>query len=316
MKVKINLENSKKLTPYFVLVFGIFAVSSASILIKNAQSEAPSLVIAAFRLCVASLVLGPIVFFRHRGVLKAKTQRERWLLFLSGLFLAVHFGTWITSLEYTSIASSVVLVTTTPIWVAIFSPILLKEKITWGVWLGIFITITGSILVSLQGACGFEHGHLLCSGFASDSQLLAMLGNFLALCGAWAAAGYIIIRRKVSPGLPITAYIFYVYLTAAILLVVVSLGSGISFTAYSPNTYLWMILLGLVPQLLGHSSFNYALSYLPAAYVSVALVGEPIGAIVLAFVLLSEIPKTGDILGGGLILLGIIIISVVNNKNS
>ncbi len=171
-------------------------------------------------LSIAAIVLLPIVWIKYRTTIKEFNTSQIIYLLLSGLFLAVHFATWISSLEYTSIASSVVLVTTTPIWVAIFSPIVLKEKNSLGIWIGIIITIIGSIFVSLQQVCGFRDFQLMCVMMDGYQDTTTMLGNFLAVCGAWAAAAYLMIGRKVRKDIPITAYIFCVYSTGAILLVI------------------------------------------------------------------------------------------------
>ncbi len=303
-----------KFTPYLVIVIGILAVSSASILIRLAQDGVSSVVIAAYRLSIATLVLAPFVWKRYRQTLTAFSRHQILYLLASGLFLAVHFLTWITSLEYTSIASSVVLVTTTPIWVAILSPFFLKEKNSVGVWIGIGITIAGSIFVSLQEVCVIQDRHWMCSFLNESLNAKAMFGNFLAICGAWAAAGYLMIGRKVRTAIPVTAYVFCVYAVAAMLLIGMSLVLRQPLFGFSTQSYGWLLLLGLVPQLIGHSSFNYALGYLPAAFVSVALVGEPLGTIVLAYFLLQEQPGVGDAIGGLLIVAGIVIISVVNQR--
>jgi drug/metabolite transporter (DMT)-like permease len=304
-----------KITPYLVIGIGIMAVSSASILIRFAQGSVSSIVIAAYRLSIAALILLPFVWIHYRQALKALTVSQIIYTFVSGLFLAIHFATWISSLEYTSITSSVVLVTTTPIWVAIFSPIFLKEKNSLAIWVGILITILGSIFITLAQVCTLHDSHFVCVMEDGYRGTTTMLGNFLAVCGAWAAAGYLMVGRKVRKDIPITAYIFCVYSTAAILLIITSVFLGHKLFGFQPQSYLWLILLGLIPQLIGHSSFNYALGYLPAAFVSVTLVGEPLGTIVLAFFLLQEQPGVGELVGGFFILAGIIIISLVNRRH-
>src|SRR5699024_3708780 len=115
--------------PVLALALGILAVSTAAIFIRYAQAEAPSLVIAAYRLSLAALLIAPFALSRRRAELAALGRRDLWLALLSGFFLALHFAPWITSLEYTTVASSVVLVTTTPLWVALLSPLTLKEPL-------------------------------------------------------------------------------------------------------------------------------------------------------------------------------------------
>ena len=146
-------EDRARITLPFAIVFAILAVSTASIFIRFAQREAPSLVIAALRLTFASLVLAPIALTRHRDELKKLTRGDLLLGSLSGVFLAVHFATWISSLEYTSIASSVVLVSTGPLWVALLSPIFLKEPLTKPVLIGMLFALLGGTIIGLSDSC-------------------------------------------------------------------------------------------------------------------------------------------------------------------
>ncbi|RPI93764.1 MAG: EamA family transporter, partial [Chloroflexi bacterium] len=134
------------------LVAAILAVSTASIFIRFAQVEAPSLVIAALRLAFATLLLAPIAWTRHRAELKSLTRTELTLGIISGLFLAAHFATWISSLEYTTVASSVVFVSTGPLWVALLSPLLLKERLTRAAVVGLVIAILGGTMIGLSDA--------------------------------------------------------------------------------------------------------------------------------------------------------------------
>ncbi len=309
--------NKNNYYPIIGLFFGILAVSTASIFIKVAQSEAPSFVIAATRLFVATLVIAPITIFQYKKKLFQFTKIEFFLLILSGLFLAIHFAVWITSLEYTSIASSVVLVTTTPLWVALFSPIFIKEKTHSSLWIGLFLSLIGSSLVAMSNQCSFSLNEILvCESAVINFTKFSILGNILALVGAWMAAGYIMVGRQVRTKIPLMIYIFYVYLFATIFLLIITMISGESFIGYSGRTYLWMILLGLIPQLLGHSIFNWTLGHLPAAFVSIALIGEPIGTIILAFIFLKETPSTLELMGGLFILVGIFIVSYLNQKST
>ena len=288
----------------FAIFIAILAVSTASIFIRFAQREAPSLVIAALRLTFASLILAPIAFTRHRDELRKLTRSDLLLGLLSGIFLAIHFATWITSLEYTGVASSVVLVSTGPLWVALLSPIFLKEPLTRFVLLGMLLALLGGTIIGLSDSCQIENS-LICPPLSEFIQGKAFLGNFLALVGAWTVAGYLIIGRKLRTGMSLVPYIFVVYGIAALVLLVVMFASGQHPTGYTPVFYLWILLLAIVPQLIGHSTYNWALRYLPAALVSITTLGEPIGSAVLAYFILNETPTLLTILGGVLILLGI-----------
>ena len=136
-----------------------------------------------------------------------------------------------------------------------------------------------------------------------------MWGNFLALIGAWTVTGYLIIGRKLRTGMKLTPYIFLVYGMAAIALIIFMFVTGNSPLGYEPKTYGWIFLLAAVPQLIGHSTLNWALEYVPAALVAVITLGEPIGSAILAFFLLNETPSNVVLFGGILILFGIYLVS-------
>lgn len=303
------------ISPIFVISLGILAVSTASIFIRFAQEHASSFVIAAYRLTLASLVLGPIAWRGHRAELQALKRREWGLGILSGIFLALHFATWITSLEYTSVASSVVIVTTTPLWVALLSPLVLRERIGKAVAIGLVLSLVGGITVALSEACTLSGGQFTCGGGEAVVQSTAALGNTLALLGAFSAAGYLLIGRSLRAKLTLIPYVFVVYGIGAVVLIFIMFGFGKSPFGYSSLTYLWFLLLALVPQLLGHSSFNWALGYLPASFVSITLLGEPIGTIILAYLILKESPKPLELIGAILILTGIYIASQTPNAD-
>jgi drug/metabolite transporter (DMT)-like permease len=286
------------------LVTAIFAVSTSSIFIRFAQEEAPSLVIAALRLTFATLMLAPIALLRHRRELRSLTRNELILGIFSGLFLAVHFATWISSLEYTTVASSVVFVSTGPLWVALLSPVFLDERITRTAVAGLCIAILGGILIGLSDACSWNNG-LRCPQLGQVLQGPAMWGNFLALAGAWAVSGYIIIGRKVRSKISLIPYVFLVYGISAMALIIMMFAAGESPRGYPAQTYGWIFLLALFPQLIGHSTYNWALKYLPASFVAVTTLAEPVGSAVLAYFILSETPTRGVLTGGMLILIGI-----------
>src|SRR5688572_17048866 len=179
----------------FALLTAILAVSTSSVFIRFAQADAPSLVIAALRLTCATLLLAPLALTRHREELQNLTRSEFLLGALSGIFLAGHFATWISSLEYTSVASSVVFVSTGPLWVAMLSPVLLKERLTRAALIGLAIAILGGTIIGLSDVCVWDGG-LRCPELDQIMQGSAMWGNFLALAGAWTVSGYLIIGRK------------------------------------------------------------------------------------------------------------------------
>jgi len=288
-----------------VIIFGILAVSTGSIFVRYAQEDAPSIVIAAYRLGLATLFLAPLALFKHRTELASIQGRDRWLAVGSGIFLALHFATWISSLEYTTVVSSVVLVSTAPLWVALLSPVTVKEPLTKAIMIGMGLAFVGVVVVGISDVCSIESGELVCPSFNEFVRGEAFIGDLLALAGAWMAAGYLLIGRRLRGGISLIPYIFVVYGIAALVLIGLMFASGQSATGYAPQTYVWLILLALVPQIMGHSSFNWALGYLTAAFVSITLLGEPIGSAVLAYILLDETPTILKIIGAILILAGI-----------
>lgn len=312
------MENSNKtpiFPPYLGVLIGILAVSSASIFIKFAQNEVASIVIAAYRLSLAALVLAPIVGIRYRGTLQSLPKSLMSLGLLSGLLLAIHFSSWIKSLEYTSVTSSVVLVTTTPLWVAIAAPFTLNEKISRKVVAGLLLALLGTFVIGVSDVCALDEGHLVCPPFESFFHGEAILGDFLAIVGAWGAAGYVIIGRKLRRSLAVIPYIFLVYGVAAVILIGMMFVSGEQILGFSGKSYLYLILLALLPQLVGHSIFNWALGFLPAAIVAISLLGEPIGSTILAYVFLSERPGGIQLLGTVLIFGGILVASSTKQEN-
>ena len=210
-------------------------------------------------------------------------------------------------------ASSVVLVTTTPLWVALLSPLILREPSGKPVIIGMLLSLLGGIIVGLSDSCAWQNG-LICPPLATFIHGTAFLGDFLALCGACMAAGYIMIGRSLRAKMSLIPYIFVVYGMAALVLLVILFFSGERSFGFQPGTYLWLLLLALIPQLLGHSTFNWALRFLPASLVSVTLLGEPIGSTFLAYLILKESPTLLKIAGAILILSGIYIASIKQNE--
>ena len=292
----------------FALLTAILAVSTSSIFIRFAQAEAPSLVIAALRLTCATVLLAPLVWTRHRGELQTLGRNEIIPGAIAGIFLAVHFATWISSLEYTSVASSVVFVSTGPLWVALLSPVLLHERLTRAVMIGLTVAVLGGIIVGISDACTWDGG-LQCPDLHQIMEGRAMWGNFLALAGAWTVSGYLMIGRKLRTKISLIPYIFLVYGMSAIALIIIMLASGQSALGYPTRTYGWIFLLAAFPQLIGHSTYNWVLRYIPATLVAITTLVEPIGSAILAYFVLRETPSNGVLFGGLLILLGIYLAS-------
>ena len=299
--------NRKTAKPYIILFIGILAVSSASIFIRFSQNEVPSLVIAAYRLTLATLILTPFCLKEFKKEVLLLPVKTKGLIALSGIFLALHFALWITSLEFTSVASSVVLVATTPIWVALLSPVILKENPGKWVILGLTIAMIGGMIVGFSSGCSVSAKGLDCTNLHSLVDKENIWGNLMALGGAFFSCGYLIVGRKVREKMSLANYIFSVYGTAAITLIILVVCSRLPISGFSNTNFIWLAALAIIPQLIGHSSFNWALKYLPASYVSIALLGEPVGTVLLAMVFLKETPIMLEIVGGVFILAGILL---------
>ena len=304
-----NTQRRPTVPPQVAIPFGILALSTSSIFIRYAQELSGSLVIAAYRLSIATLVLAPFALWKYRQELKKLGRQEITLGILAGIFLAVHFATWITSLEYTSVASSVVLVSTSSLWVALLSPITVKEPIRRAMAVGMVLALLGGVIVGVSDTCTSINGSIQCPPLEKFVQGEAFIGDMLALAGGLAAAGYLLIGRSLRGKMSLIPYIFLVYGCAAIVLVGIAAGSGEQAVGYPAEFYGWVTLMALIPQLLGHSTFNWALRYLSAVYVSITLLGEPIGSTILALVFLNEVPSLVKLFGAILILAGIIIAS-------
>jgi drug/metabolite transporter (DMT)-like permease len=304
-------HQTRVLLPVNLLVATI-AVSTASTFIRFAQAEgAPSLVIAAVRLTMATLILAPLAWMHYRAELCRLTRRDVVLAIFGGLFLAIHFATWISSLEYTSVASSVVLVSTGPLWVAILSPVFLNERVRGRTVFGLMLALAGGTIIGLSDACTFQNG-LQCPQLNQALEGRAMWGNFLALCGALAVSVYLLIGRKVRTKISLIPYIFLVYGICAVVLNIFMFAAGTHPFGYPAKAYLWIFLLAVIPQLIGHSTFNWLLKYLSATLVAVTTLVEPIGSALLAYLFLKEAPSRTAFLGGTLILAGIFLTSKQN----
>ena len=286
--------------PYAVLLIGLAAVSTSSSLIRAAQADgAPPLAIAAWRLITASLILSPIIWLRFRPAMRQLTAQTLALAVGSGAFLALHFAAWITSLQYTSVINAVVLVDMSPLFLALLSPLLLRERLTRQTLISIGLALTGSVIIAAVGDPG-----------KAPIQNAPLLGDGLAIVGAMAVAGYYLIGRRLRQSLGVMPYIYLTYSSAAVFLAAAALlsGQGAGIATLPASAYVWMTLLALLPQLIGHSAYNYALGYLSATYVGLTNLAEPIGSAILAYVLFGEQPGGWAQIGGvALILLALIL---------
>lgn len=296
---------------YIALAAGILAISASAILIRFAQAESvPSLLIAAARLVLAALILTPVALRQHQQQLANLTRSDVLLAMLSGFFLAVHFAAWVSSLEYTSVLVSVVLVCTSPIWVALLEVFFLKARLSRWVVVGLVISIGGSVLIGL-GGLGQTDGNIDTVRSTND-----LIGGTLSLIGALAVAVYMIIGRKLRAHMPVIPYIWLVYGCAALVLIIALIFTGTPIIGYSPTAYMLLVAMALIPQLIGHSALNYAVGYLPATLVTMITQFEPIGSAILAMVVFNEVPFPLQIVGSLVILGGVMLASTAKGNKS
>lgn len=273
---------------FFILLLGVCASSSAAVLIR--LCNAPSLVIATYRLGISTSLVLPLAFMGYRNQIWSRSSRDRLSLLGSGIFLGLHFALWITSLSHTSIANSVLLVSTSPIFVGLGGWLILKEPVNSRMALGITIALIGTAILafSTQG----EGRHTL-------------YGDFLALCGALTLSGHLLIGRKQRQNFNLIPYIALTSTVATTVLAFLTSASGYTFIGYNNLTYLLFSLLALGPQLLGHTSINYALKRVSPSLISLILLLEPIGSLLLAYLVLEEIPSPFLFLSATIIITGI-----------
>jgi drug/metabolite transporter (DMT)-like permease len=278
------MANVKALYPRMAL--GVLAVSFGAIFARLA-SEAGPLAISAWRLSIAAMVLMPVALWRKTHSL---TPRMVPWCVASGAALALHFILWISSLSYTSVASSVLFVSTHPLFIGLGSALFLKERPTSALLLGAAVALLGGALIGI-----------------GDLQLAgqALHGDSLAVGGGLMAAVYFMIGRHVRKTVSAAEYAATTYAVAAVLVLALCGITRTRLYGFSGETLGFLVLLGLVPQLLGHSTFNWALKHLTASNISVMILGEPIGSGLLALLFFREVPPSLNLIGAALILVGI-----------
>jgi drug/metabolite transporter (DMT)-like permease len=281
---------------FLLLFLAVSMVSSASILIR--YSESHPLAIVFWRTMYGSIVMaivglckGDLSAYRSENV----KQNKIWLLFI-GVILSLHFSTWFTSLFLTTVAASVVLVDSAPIFTAVFSTLVLKEPLGKRSWAGIILAISGAVFLAW--------------GDFGTAGSMALIGDLLALLGAFFLALYFIGGRKFAKGIPNPVYTSIVYFVAAIVTLAICLFFGVNVIIFEPREVVIFIALAIFPTALGHSVNNYLLTIVPAYVISAAVLGEPIGATILAIIFLNEFPGSTTIIGFIVIILGIAMVLI------
>lgn len=308
-------DDGPAVAPRLVLMLGVLSVGVSAILVRWTD-DVPARTIAFYRLFMTTLILLPLAVAREREAFSRLRRRDIIVCGATGVVLAVHFATWIESLFWTSVASSVIIVSLECILAAVGAVIFLRERLAPLAWAGIALAFAGVVLL----ASG-DHGNL--SPVAAVGPVLpivgqlpaewaALWGDGLAFIGAVMAAIYLVTGRHVRQRLPLLVYVTLVYGACSLTLFAYVVGTGAPLSGFRWSDWGLLLAMALIPTIGGHTSFNWVLRWLPATTVSTAILGEPLIASVLAALLFQEVPGPLGIAGGLVTLLGILI--VVRNE--
>lgn len=300
MEAKIKDKNCDIVNPYWRIIVGIVSISCSAIFIKFAS--APPIVTAFYRMLFTVIILTPFIL-----IILGKDKRIMNLTVkiiincsLSGVFLALHFAFWITSLNYTSITSSTVLVTLQPLFVVLGEYLIYREPIGYRSVIGVLVTVCGGIILG--------YGDI---SFGSN----VLLGDLFALTGSIFIACYILIGKNIRKQLDLLPYTYIVYLSASIVLFLGNAFITKNFlTGYPLTTWGWFVALAVVPNIMGQSIFSWALKHVKATVVSISILGEPVGATILTFIIWGQVPGMCQILGGILIIMGLVMILLLSQS--
>lgn len=290
---EVNLMEKPTIHPLIPIAVGVIAVALSAIFVKLANADAG--VIAFYRMLFSVLIMAPIFFWKYTSEIKQLTKRDWTFSLVAGIFLAFHFILWFESLNYTSVASSTVLVTLQPIFAFAGTYFFFKERLSLKTIVSGVIALGGSILISW--------GDFRISGSA-------LYGDVLALIACALVTAYLLFGQDVRQRLSLVTYTFVVYGISTITLFFYVLIKGESFGPYPADDWLWFILLAIVPNLLGHTLFNWSLKYVSTNVISIAILFEPVGAAILAFYIFDEYLITTQIIGGIIVIAGIVLFVV------
>ena len=288
----------RKINPYIPIIIGVISISLSAIFVKLAEAE--SGVIAFYRMLFSVLIMSPLFFLKYKHELKSLNKKDWLFTSVAGVFLAFHFILWFESLNYTSVASSTVLVTLQPIFALAGTYLFFKEKISVKAIVATVVAISGSILIAW--------GDFKISGDA-------FYGDVLALIACAFITGYFLFGQEVRKRLSLITYTMVVYSVSTIVLFLYVLIVDQSFGPYDSNEWLLFLLLAIVPNLLGHNLFNWAIKYVSTNIISISILFEPIGATLLAFIIFGEYLTYIQVLGGVIVIVGITAF-VIDSKNT
>ncbi len=289
--------NKPIINPHFALAIAVISVSTSAIFVK--LTDAPAGVIAFYRLFFSFLIIAPLFFLKYRRALMTVTKRDWLFSAAAGILLAFHFILWFESLNYTSVASSVVLVTLQPLFAFVGTYFFFKEKVgAIGIFSGV-LAIVGSIIISW--------GDYQISGWA-------LFGNMLALLACAFVTGYLLFGQDVRKRIDVIPYTFIVYGFSSITLLVYVLLLGNPLIGYQTSDWMYFVLLALIPTLLGHSIFNWVIKWISTNMISMSILFEPVGAIILAYLILDERLTWTQTIGGLIVMVGVAIFLRTESK--
>jgi drug/metabolite transporter (DMT)-like permease len=277
-----------KINPYAALWIGVLAVSASAIFVK--LSSAPSGVIAFYRLLFSVLIMAPLFFIKYASELRLITKRDWVYSIVAGIFLALHFILWFESLNYTSVASSTVLVTLQPLFAFIGTYYLFKERISGKAILSGTLAIIGSFIISW--------GDFRISG-------TALVGDMLALIACALITAYLLVGQTLRKRISLITYTFIIYGISTVTLLIYVIVVQEPLFPYEKMDWVYFILLAIIPTLLGHTLFNWSLKWLSTSTISMAILFEPVGATILAYYILNESVIWSQIIGGLVVMVGI-----------
>lgn len=286
---------------HILLILGLIAGSSASILIRMAQNEGvPTLFIVATRLTLAAAIVTPIVWRQAGTELRSINLKTVLFAAVAGILLALHFITFMTALEHTTVLVVNVLAGSSPLFVALLEVFVLREKLPKIVWGGLFVAIAGSAVIALGSGAGL-----------GDDPLL---GVVFSLAGAVSAAAYLILGRRVRKTLSTLPYIWLLFSSAALTSIIAMILTATPISGYSTEGYFWVLLVTIFPQLIGHSIFSYVLAYLPATYISIVTQLSIAVAALIAAQIFNEVVTVAQLIGSAAILIGVIIVTISRSQ--
>jgi drug/metabolite transporter (DMT)-like permease len=289
-----------EVTPLAALGFAVFAASTSAILVR--WSGAPSSVAAFYRVLFTTAIVAPIALVWYREEFARLSRRDLGFAIVAGVALAVHFAAWFESLNHTSVAASVTLVQTQPIFVALGAALVLGERVNRETVVGIAVALIGATAMSLGDA-----------GEAPISDA-TMYGNALAVLGAVTVAGYVLAGRSIRQRVSLFPYVTVVYTACTVTLFVLVGAQGHAYVDYPPREWLLFLGMAIGPGILGHTIVNWALKHLESVVVSVTWLGEPVGSTLLALVLLAEVPDAITVAGGLVVLAGIYVTTIERER--